>query len=108
MYNTNQKFGKLLNQCEKKMYVKQYKSKNIICGCDEAGRGALAGPVIAGAVVLPKNFSHKRLNDSKKLSEKSRNEMADFIKNNIILFGNLVGIGQDQENIGTQVILIQF
>jgi len=63
------------------MYVKQYKSKNIICGCDEAGRGALAGPVIASAVVLPKNFSHKKLNDSKKLSEQSRNEMADFIKN---------------------------
>jgi ribonuclease HII len=43
-----------------------------IAGVDEAGRGPLAGPVVAAAVILPRNFSHPRLNDSKKLSEKVR------------------------------------
>lgn len=46
--------------------------KLIEAGCDEAGRGCLAGPVFAAAVILPKNFNHPLLNDSKKLSEKQR------------------------------------
>jgi len=62
------------------MHVKTYASDEIICGCDEAGRGALAGPVIASAVVLPKKFFHEKLNDSKKVSEKSRNALAEIIK----------------------------
>ena len=37
--------------------IQQYQSKSLICGCDEAGRGALAGQVVAAAVILPKNFS---------------------------------------------------
>ena len=41
-------------------------------GCDEAGRGCLAGPVVAAAVILPKNFKHPVLNDSKKLTAKQR------------------------------------
>jgi len=50
-----------------------YLHKNKIeVGCDEAGRGCLAGPVVAAAVVLPKNFKHPLLNDSKQLSEKKR------------------------------------
>ena len=48
------------------MKTKHYKSNQIICGCDEAGRGALAGPVVASAVILSKNFYHEHLNDSKK------------------------------------------
>lgn len=44
-------------------------------GCDEAGRGCLAGPVIAAAVILPEGYAHKHLNDSKKLSEKIREEL---------------------------------
>ena len=48
-----------------------YLHKNKIeVGCDEAGRGCLAGPVVAAAVILPKNFKHPLLNDSKQLSEK--------------------------------------
>lgn len=48
-------------------------TKNLIeVGCDEAGRGCLAGPVFAAAVILPKNFTHEILTDSKKLSEKKR------------------------------------
>ena len=52
----------------------------IICGADEAGRGPLAGPVTAGAVVLPENFPFEILNDSKKMNEKERDEAAVIIK----------------------------
>ncbi len=45
----------------------------LVAGCDEAGRGCLAGPVTAAAVILPKDYSHPLLNDSKQLSEKNRN-----------------------------------
>ena len=48
-------------------------------GCDEAGRGPLAGPVVAGAVILPKDCRILYINDSKKLSEKRRNELFDII-----------------------------
>lgn len=48
-------------------------------GCDEAGRGCLAGPVTAAAVILPRNFRHPVLNDSKKLSEKKREQLRDEI-----------------------------
>ena len=44
-------------------------------GCDEAGRGCYAGPVFAAAVILPKNFQHPLLNDSKKLSASKREEL---------------------------------
>ncbi len=49
-----------------------YDSKLIEAGCDEAGRGCLAGPVVAAAVILPKNYENELLNDSKKLSNKNR------------------------------------
>ena len=48
------------------------KGYEIICGVDEAGRGPLAGPVYAAAVILPKDFHHPLLNDSKKMTEKAR------------------------------------
>ncbi|MDF2686006.1 MAG: rnhB [Clostridia bacterium] len=51
-----------------------------ICGIDEAGRGPLCGPVYAGAVILPENVDIKGINDSKKLSEKKRNELFEVIK----------------------------
>ncbi len=53
-------------------------------GCDEAGRGCLAGPVVAAAVILPKNYKHPVLNDSKKLSAKQRTELKDEIINSAI------------------------
>ena len=56
----------------------------IEAGCDEAGRGCLAGPVVAAAVVLPKNFNHPILNDSKKLNEKQRNELRPIIEENAL------------------------
>ena len=55
-------------------------------GCDEAGRGCLAGPVFAAAVILPKNFYHPLLNDSKLVTEEERYELRPFIEKNAIAF----------------------
>ena len=67
-------------------YEQQYYSKDIeyIAGCDEAGRGCLLGPVVAGAVILPKDFKCDLINDSKQLSEKQREEAYQIIKENAI------------------------
>lgn len=59
-------------------------------GCDEAGRGCLAGPVVAAAVILPANFKNDLLNDSKKLSEKQRYLLRPIIEEQALAFG--VGI----------------
>ena len=56
-------------------------------GTDEAGRGCLSGPVVAAAVILPKDFTHPFLNDSKQLSEKKRDELRPFIEENALAFG---------------------
>jgi ribonuclease HII len=53
-------------------------------GCDEAGRGCLAGPVVAAAVILPRNFRHPVLNDSKKLTARQRSELREEIINSAI------------------------
>ena len=58
----------------------------IICGVDEAGRGPLAGPVCAAAVILPENHIIDGLNDSKKLSEKKREALYDVIKNEALAY----------------------
>ena len=55
-------------------------------GTDEAGRGCLAGPVVAAAVILPADFSHPFLNDSKQLSEKKRQELRPIIEENALAF----------------------
>jgi ribonuclease HII len=60
--------------------LKNHMHKSLIeAGCDEAGRGCLAGPVYAATVILPKNYKNKLLNDSKKLSEKNRFLLRDII-----------------------------
>ena len=56
----------------------------IEAGCDEAGRGPLAGPVFAAAVILPKDFYHPLLNDSKKMTEKAREELRPIIEREAI------------------------
>lgn len=56
-------------------------------GTDEAGRGCLSGPVVAAAVILPSNFKHPLLNDSKKLSEKQRKLLVPIIEEQAIAFG---------------------
>ena len=58
-----------------KEFEREYDGGSLICGVDEAGRGPLAGPVTAGAVILPKDCTILYLNDSKKLSEKRREEL---------------------------------
>lgn len=75
--------------------MKKYDSVKIICGCDEAGRGALAGPVVAAAVILPNDFFHKKLNDSKIISEKLRNELTLIIKQQSISWG--IGVVHQQK-----------
>ena len=61
--------------------LKPYLDDRLIeAGCDEAGRGCLAGPVFAAAVILPKDFSHPLLNDSKQLSEKQRYEARQLVE----------------------------
>lgn len=60
--------------------LRSFLYRNLIeAGCDEAGRGCLAGPVVAAAVILPKNYKHPVLNDSKKLTAKQRSELKDEI-----------------------------
>ena len=69
---------------EKNLYKKGY---NLIAGTDEAGRGPLVGPVVAAAVILPINYHLEGLTDSKKLSEKKRNNYFDIIKKDAISYG---------------------
>lgn len=57
------------------MLLPFFKQGQVEAGCDEAGRGCLAGPVVAAAVILPQDYSHPKLNDSKLLSEKVRNQL---------------------------------
>lgn len=68
--------------------LKQFFSnkETIECGCDEAGRGCLAGPVVAAAVILPFDFSHPLLNDSKQLSDKQRRLLRPIIEENAIAY----------------------
>ena len=62
-----------------KKYEREYADYGYICGIDEVGRGPLAGPVVAGAVILPKDCNILYINDSKQLSEKKREELYDVI-----------------------------
>jgi len=65
--------------------LKSFLYRNLTeAGCDEAGRGCLAGPVVAAAVILPKNFKHPILNDSKKLTPRQRALLKDEIMNSAI------------------------
>ena len=76
--------------------LKSYLDKILIeAGCDEAGRGCLAGPVYAAAVILPKKFKHKLLNDSKKLNDQQRKYLRPIIEEKAISFA--VGIVSAEE-----------
>lgn len=81
-------YEKELSRTEKmKEYEKKYASFSYICGIDEVGRGPLAGPVVAGAVILPKDCDILYLNDSKQLSEKKREELYDIIMEQAVSCG---------------------
>lgn len=69
------------------VYEEEYKDYHAICGIDEVGRGPLAGPVVAGAVILPKDNPILYLNDSKKLSEKKREALYDEIMEHAVAAG---------------------
>lgn len=70
-------------------YQNQFYSKKIklIVGVDEAGRGPLAGPVVAAACILPADYKNDSINDSKQLTEKKREELFDIIKKDAIAYG---------------------
>lgn len=70
-----------------RIYERKYADFSYICGIDEVGRGPLAGPVVAGAVILPRDCEILYLNDSKKLSEKRREELYDEIMEKAIATG---------------------
>lgn len=67
--------------------IKSWSNQYIESGCDEVGRGCLCGPVVAATVILDANFDQKLINDSKKLSFKTRLELDSYIKDNVIDFG---------------------
>lgn len=111
-YGQDERAGvkKLLEKYEKKMdaalrekeriremmkYENQYPECEWICGIDEAGRGPLAGPVVAGAVILPKGLEILYVNDSKKLSESKREELYEVIMEKAVSVG--VGIVGPEE-----------
>ncbi len=78
------------------MLESSFTPDKIEAGCDEAGRGCLAGPVFAGAVILPKKFKHELLNDSKQLSEKKRDYLREIIETEALAWA----VGQvDQKEI---------
>ena len=72
---------------EMKHYENQYEGLGYICGIDEVGRGPLAGPVVAGAVILPKDCQILYLNDSKQLSAKKREELYEIIMSEAVAVG---------------------
>lgn len=77
----------LLRTEKMKEYERKYASFSYICGIDEVGRGPLAGPVVAGAVTLPRDCRILYLNDSKQLSEKKREELYEVIMENAVSTG---------------------
>jgi len=70
-----------------KQYEKEYEHFGNVCGIDEVGRGPFAGPVVACAVILPKDCNILYINDSKKLSEKRREELYDIIIKEAVAYG---------------------
>lgn len=64
--------------------IPQYPTNKVTAGCDEAGRGCLAGPVVAAAVILPKDFYHENLNDSKKIKPTIRDQLRAFIEEHAV------------------------
>lgn len=79
-------------EIENSLYAEGYQ---MICGVDEAGRGPLAGPVCAAAVILPKGLELPGLNDSKKLTDKKRRELFPIIKEQAIAYG--IGFASHEE-----------
>ncbi len=92
---------KLERELERLRQMREYEDQYpgaVVCGIDEAGRGPLAGPVVAGAVILPRDCQILYLNDSKKLSEKKRELLFDEIQKKAVSYGiGIVGPGRIDE-----------
>ena len=103
-YSSDEREGvqKFINQAKKKLvdfekevlrteklkeFEKKYENLGYVCGIDEVGRGPLAGPVVAGAVILPKDCDILYLNDSKQLTAKKREELYDIIMEKAVSVG---------------------
>jgi len=95
LQNTHEIFG-LMWQFEQLAQTQGYK---LIAGVDEAGRGPLAGPVVSAAVILPDEFTCTEINDSKKLSEKKREQLYPVIKDNAIAVGTGVATHEEIDDI---------
>ena len=102
--NRLKKYQQELMRLEKmRLYERRYDDCEYICGIDEAGRGPLAGPVCAAAVILPKDAQILYLNDSKKLSEKKREELYDEIMEKAVA----VGVGLCDNNTIDEINILQ-
>jgi ribonuclease HII len=103
----DKKYDKYLKELERteslKVYEKEYEHLGYVCGIDEVGRGPLAGPVVAGAVILPKDCKILYLNDSKKLTPKKREELYDVIMEGAVS----VGIGIVDNNRIDEINILQ-
>ncbi len=97
-------YAKELERTENmKMYEKKYWDYSYICGIDEVGRGPLAGPVVAAAVILPKDCNLLYINDSKQLSEAKREELYDQIMEQAVS----VGIGIVSHEVIDEINILQ-
>ncbi len=103
----NKRYKKLQTELERiealKKYEKEYDSCGYICGIDEVGRGPLAGPVVAGAVILPRDCKILYINDSKKLTAAKREELYDIIMREAVA----VGIGMAGPNRIDEINILQ-
>ncbi|HGY55728.1 MAG TPA: ribonuclease HII [Caldithrix abyssi] len=90
------------------LFDKQYYQQNIryLCGIDEAGRGALAGPVVAAALILPRDIVLEGINDSKKLTEKQRSDLEPVIKEKALAYG--IGLADVEEIERTNILQATF
>ena len=88
LHKKEEAYQKELLRTEKmKEFERKYEDLGYVCGIDEVGRGPLAGPVVAGAVILPRDCKILYLNDSKQLSAKKRDELYDVIMENAVAVG---------------------
>lgn len=85
------------------VYERRFADKGFLCGIDEVGRGPLAGPVMAGAVILPTDHKILYLNDSKKLTPKKRDELYDVIMSEAVA----VGIGTEDHTVIDEINILQ-
>ena len=83
------------HRCSKKMLASHYYEGKVEAGCDEAGRGCLAGSVYAAAVILPPDYQNELLNDSKQLTEKRRYQLREIIQRDAVAWA--VGIVTPEE-----------